>query len=218
MTTREYSKRLGNISNEQLQRALAHFDLGEFQSAEPIPFGLFGQNLFVASSTGEFVLRGVPHYDWQFPTEKYFVEQLHAHTSVPVPYPYLFNPLSEIFGWPFVIMPRMPGLQIADAQVVAQLSMDQRRGIAQALAAMLVEIQTLTSEFSGKYDVAAQSVTPMSQDYREWVVQRTRELLAQAQSHNGNTTASDAAWVENIIGQTSQARLAPYQPCTITGR
>src|SRR5262245_30035801 len=143
MTFREYSKRLGTISDEQLQSALDYSNLGTFLHAEPIPFGLFGQNLFVTSSGGEFVLRGVPHYDWQFPTEKYFIEQLHSNTNVPVPYPYLLNPSAEIFGWPFVIMPRMAGLQLADAQVTARLTMDERRGVAQALAAMLIEIQTL---------------------------------------------------------------------------
>ena len=96
MTVREYSKRLGNISDEQLQRALDYFGLGKFLHAEPIPFGLFGQNLFITSTAGDFVLRGVPHYDWQFLTEKFFIEQLHERTQVPVPYPYLLSPSTEI--------------------------------------------------------------------------------------------------------------------------
>src|SRR6185436_18866091 len=178
MTIREYSQRLGTISDEQLQGALSYFDLGEFLSAEPIPFGLFGQNLFVTSTIGEFVLRGVPHYDWQFPSEKFFTELLHIKMHVPVPYPYLFNTSPEIFGWPFVIMSKMPGLQLADSQVVARLSMDERREIAQALAAMLIEVQTFAPEYSGKYDVVTQVVQPMSQDYRSWIVQLTRELLS----------------------------------------
>jgi aminoglycoside phosphotransferase (APT) family kinase protein len=215
MTIREYSQRLGNISDEQLQAALSYFELGEFLSAEPIPFGLFGQNLFVTSTVGEFVLRGVPHYGWQFPTEKFFTELLHIKTRVPVPYPYLFNTSPEIFGWPFVMMPKLPGLQLADSQMVASLSMNERRGIAQALAAMLIEIQTLTWEFSGRYNIATQMIEPMPQDYRSWIVQRTRELIAQAQSYNENTTASDVAWVENIIERTAPACLTPYQPCLV---
>src|SRR6185436_2764299 len=198
MTIREYSQRLGTISDEQLQGALSYFDLGEFLHAEPIPFGLFGQNLFVTSNTGEFVLRGVPHYDWQFPTEKFFIDKLHAKTGVPVPHPYLLNPSTEIFGWPFVMMPKMSGLQLADSQVVARLSMDERREIAKALAAMLIEIQNLTWEYSGRYNLTTQMIEPMLQDYRGWVVQRIRELITQAQGHNANTTATDVAWVENI--------------------
>src|SRR5215510_8078215 len=165
MTIREYSNRLGNISDEQLQRALSHFDLGTFLHAEPIPFGLFGQNLFVTSTTGEFVLRGCPHYDWQFPTEKFFTELLHIKTRVPVAYPYLLNSSTEIFGWSYVIMPRMPGIQLADSRVTAGLSMDERREITQALAAMLVEIQTLTWEYSGHYNFTTQMVERMDDDY-----------------------------------------------------
>ncbi len=215
MAFREYSKRLGNISDEQLQRALSYFDLGEFLHAEPILFGLFGQNLFLTSTAGEFVLRGVPHYDWQFPTEQFFVEQLHARTHVPVPYPYLLNPYSEIFGWPFVIMPRMSGLQLADAQIMSKLSMDERRGVAQALAAMLIEIQTLTWEHSGRYNIATQQIEPLEQEYRRGVVERIRELITQAQSYNANTTATDVAWAENIIERTARACLTPYQSCLV---
>jgi len=112
-------------------------------------------------------------------------------------------------------MPKMPGLQLADSQVVASLSMDQRRGVARALAAMLIEIQTLTWEYSGRYDATTQTVQKMPQDYRSWIMQRTRELIAQAQSYNENTTASDVAWVENIIERTAHACLTPYQPCLV---
>ena len=215
MTVREYSKRLGMITDEQLQRALSHFALGTFLHAEAIPFGLFGQNMFVTSTSGEFVLRGVPHYDWQFPTEKFFTEQLHAKTQVPVAYPYLFDPSAEIFGWSYVIMPRMPGVQLADSQVTAGLSMDERRGIAKALAAMLIEIQTLTWGYSGRYNFMTQMVERMHRDYRTWIVHRIRELVAQAQSHSANTTSADVAWVENIIERTAQACLTPYQPCLV---
>ncbi len=53
MTGSMYSKRLGLISYEQLQAALDRFHLGRFIGAEPIPFGVFGQNLFVSSTEGD---------------------------------------------------------------------------------------------------------------------------------------------------------------------
>lgn len=40
MASREYSTRLGVISDEQLQAALDRFDLGRFVAAEPIANGL----------------------------------------------------------------------------------------------------------------------------------------------------------------------------------
>ena len=215
MSVQEYSKRLGEISDDQLQAALKSLDLGDLVSAEPIPFGLFGQNLFLTSTSGEFVLRGCPHYDWQFPTEEFFVELLHKKTRVPVPYPYRLNSSDEIFGWPFIIMPKMPGLQLADSSVKADLSIDDRRGVARALAATMIEMQTLTWEFCGRYDTETRQVKPMDQEYRSWIVQRIRELTAQAQSHNNNTTDSDIAWVEAIIERTAYACTASYQPCLV---
>jgi hygromycin-B 7''-O-kinase len=62
MAEKTYSQRLGVITNDQFQAALDHFKLGLFVKAEPIPFGIFGQNVFVTSSQGDFVLRGQPHF------------------------------------------------------------------------------------------------------------------------------------------------------------
>ena len=66
----EFSKRLGAISPAQFQAALDHFGLGHLVSAEPITLGNFGQNCFLHSTAGPFVLRGAPHYPWQFLEEQ----------------------------------------------------------------------------------------------------------------------------------------------------
>ena len=65
MVAREYSRRLGSIDDDQFRSALERLGLGEFVRAEPLAGGLFGQNVFVAGTTGEYVLRGAPHYEWQ---------------------------------------------------------------------------------------------------------------------------------------------------------
>src|SRR6266566_8007541 len=83
MTGSMYSKRLGLISDEQLQVALDRFHLGRFSGAEPIPFGAFGQNLFVSSTKGGYVLRGNPLLWWQFPTEQFYARFLHERAYVP---------------------------------------------------------------------------------------------------------------------------------------
>jgi hygromycin-B 7''-O-kinase len=215
VTIREYSRRLGKISDDQLRAALQRFGLGEFVCAEPISFGLFGQNLFLTSTQGEFILRGAPHYDWQFPTEQFFVEHLHSKTRVPVPYPYLFDPSTDIFGWWFVIMPRMPGLQMADARIAASLTQSDRRTIARALAEMLVEIQTLTWVYAGKYDIVTSTVQAFKTDYRDWIIKRIRQLLLEAQRCNNHTPQSDATWVESVLERVSHALHTPYQPCVV---
>jgi aminoglycoside phosphotransferase (APT) family kinase protein len=160
----------------KLQAALNCFDLGEFLRAEPIPFGLFGQNMFVTSYCRRIVLRGAPHYDWQFPTEKFFIEQLQANTRVPVPYPYRFQPCARDFRLGLCDHAQNARFAIGGFSSSGQLIMDQRRGVARALAAMLIEIQTLTWEYSGRYDATTQTVRDNAQDYRSWIMQRTREL------------------------------------------
>ncbi len=98
MNPAQYSKRLGNISPEQFQKALNRFGLGDYVKAEPVLYGLFGQNVFLTSSTGEYVFRGAPHYPWQFPTELFFTDLLLRRTNTPVPYPYWYEPNDELFG------------------------------------------------------------------------------------------------------------------------
>ena len=106
----KYSDRLGTLSHIQFQAALDRFDLGAFVRAEPISAGNFGQNVFLTSTKGEYVLRGAPFYPAQFPKERFFTQQIHEHTRAPVPWPYRLDPSDAIFGWSYVIMPRMPGL------------------------------------------------------------------------------------------------------------
>jgi aminoglycoside phosphotransferase (APT) family kinase protein len=189
--------------------------LGTLTHAEQISFGLFGQNLFLESTRGEYVLRGCPHYPWQFPTEKFFADLLHEQTQVPVPYPYLFEPSTEIFGWSFCIMPRMAGVQLANEAQTKEIPIADRRDIARALARTLVEAQTLTWGYAGKFDVERGTVSPMPQDYRGWVTDQIHEHLARAQGYNNNTPASDIAWAENIIANAQAALASPFQPCIV---
>lgn len=82
-----YSERLGDITDTQLQAALDRFGLGGLRSASPAPGGLFGQNIFLTTTEGEFVLRGAPHWnpagedDWQFPKERFFSRLVHDQPS-----------------------------------------------------------------------------------------------------------------------------------------
>jgi aminoglycoside phosphotransferase (APT) family kinase protein len=213
----EYSKCLGRISPEQFQAALNRLALGEFVKAEPVSFGLFGQNVFLTSTRGDFVLRGAPHYPWQFPTEQFIVNQLHEQTRAPVPYPYLLEASDDIFGWSFVIMPRLPGLQLQDKAVVSQLTFDDRQAAARALAGMLVEVQTLTWECAGKYDVEHNRVQPFEKHYREWVIDCIREKAAASRSYNDHTTSSDVEWIEHVIANAAPVLQLAYTPCVVLG-
>lgn len=235
-----YSQRLGVISDQQFQAALDRFHLGRFIKAEAITFGSFGQNVFVTSTEGEYVLRGQPHFWWQFPTEEFFTRQLHERTRVPVPWPYLIDPTPDIFGWSFVFMPRMPGLQLVDPQIKERLSAAERRGIAQALGENLAHMQEVTWPFSGRYNVATTSVEPFDLahelawpfpvesrprleemapipiSYSERVKACLRHNLARAQEHNAvATTAEDLFWVEKRIADAQDALDDAFEPCLL---
>lgn len=235
-----YSQPLGMITEKQFQAALDRFDAGRFLKAEAIPFGTFGQNIFVSSSTGEYVLRGAPHFWWQFPTEQFFTRQLHERTHVPVPWPYLIDPTTDIFGWSFVLMPRMPGLQLANPEAKKQIEMADKLLIAQALGENLAQMQKVTWPIAGRYNPAIGTIepfkraqelawpfSPSSDDemasrpakiitYSESVKERLRHGLIEAQAYNGATTTSeDIRWVEQCIAEAQDALDEPFEPCLL---
>lgn len=237
MTEKIYSQRLGMISDAQFQAALDRFHLGRFIRAEAIPFGNFGQNVFVSSTAGEYVLRGQPHFWWQFPTEQFFARQLHERTHVPVPWPYRIDSTADIFGWSFVIMPRMPGLQLDDPQVKERLGSAERREIAQALGENLAQMQEVKWPIPGRYnaardivepfelahelawpfppesDVQLASMEPTIITYGERVKACLRHHLIRAQEYNATaTTLADISWVEERIAQAGDALDEAFEP------
>jgi hygromycin-B 7''-O-kinase len=212
-TARSYSRHLGTLTNAQFQAALDRFGLGHFLRAEPIPFGNFGQNVFLTSTTGEYVLRGRPHYPWQFPKERFFTQQLHEHTCAPVPWPYLLDPADDIFGWSYVIMPRMPGLQLSNPEVRSRLTKDDKLGIARAMGEMLATLQELRGPFAGEYDLATGGLRPLDAAYGDWVTARIRYNLQVALPLSDRTTAADVEWVEALIAQNRAALDVELEPC-----
>jgi hygromycin-B 7''-O-kinase len=228
----ETSKRLGPIDHEQLRRALARFELGDLLKVEPVPFGLFGQNLFVTSSVGEFVFRGAPHGPTQFPTERFFTGILHERTSVPAPWPYQIDDSCDYLPWSYVIMPRMPGLQVTDREVRRDLSAADLRAIARAMAHNLVAMQQVTMPHCSRYDpdrdvvrpvpIADHANWPFNEGYgevndppahRDLVIARFRRILERARAANDRTTAADQKWAEEIIERARPGLEPPFVPC-----
>jgi hypothetical protein len=210
-----YSARLGALAPDQFGAALARFGLGRFVRAEPIAAGLFGQNVFVTSTAGEWVLRGAPHYPWQFPAERFFARLLHERTRAPVPWPYLLDPAADIFGWSYVLMPRMPGLQLSDRRLVAGLGRADRLGIARALGENLALMQDLTWPTAGEYDLATDTIRPLATGHGDWVRAQIRDRLARAREHNDRTTEGDLAWAGGVLAAAGDALDAPFAPCFV---
>lgn len=207
-----YSQLLGTISTDQFQAALDRFGLGKFLHAEPIPFGLSKRNIFLTSTSGQYVLRGSPHHPDQFYREQFFARKLHERTCVPVPWPYLIDSTKDIFRWSYAIMPRMPGLQLADSTVKRYLPDAERRGIACALGQNLARMQDLTWLFCGEYNGETGTIQPFNVSYGQWIVARIRRNLARSREYSDRTTPADVRWVEELIADAQDALVLPFQP------
>ncbi|HEX2742740.1 MAG TPA: aminoglycoside phosphotransferase family protein [Rubrobacter sp.] len=212
MAALEYSRRLGSINDDQFRSALARLGLGEFVRAEPVSGGLFGQNVLVASTTGEYVLRGAPHYDWQFPAERFFARLLHERTLAPIPWPYFLDPCDDIFGWSYALMPRMPGLQLADSAAAEGLTSDERLEMARSMGENLALLHALSWPCPGQYDLATDTIAPLEESWNEWVAAEARRWLTLARRRSDVTTDADAGWVEDLLRSSHDALGEPFEP------
>lgn len=208
-----YSQRLGEISDAQFAAATARAGVGRFLRAAPVTSGLFGQNVFVTTTEGEYVLRGAPHWvdlsdcgpwKWerndlyQFTKEALFARLLHAKTDAPVPWPHLLVKDADILGWPYIVMPRMPGHCFDERSIRKSLSLDQRHEVAHALGDVLARQQKLAWSFAGDVDPNTYELKPFPGGYLE---QMARQTLRFAENTGGIGTLSrdDNAWIQHII-------------------
>jgi aminoglycoside phosphotransferase (APT) family kinase protein len=211
----EGSRRLGTLQPEQFQRALSRFGFGDFVSAQPIPHGLFGQNVFVTSTKGRYVLRGCPHWEVQFQKERFFCEEICKQTGVPVPYPYLIDESKDIFGWQYVLMPRMPGKFIHDPEIIKTLTLDDRIEIAKAMGQTLAELHNCRFAYYGDWEPDINAIKPQDRTFSQWVLyQLGRTLDSCARLPDFNPPA-DMDWMRQEIETLIPATNVPFQPCAV---
>lgn len=223
MSGRIYSERLGAITDAQFEAVCARFGLGRFVRAEPITSGLFGQNVYIVVRDGEFVLRGAPHWvkgpgdaawrredRWQFTKEVYFAGQLHARTSVPVPWPMRHDTASDIFGWPYIVMPKMPGRCFGERDILTALDDADRRGVAVALGENLAEMQQLTSEVAGDFGTKSIAFEPFAGGA---IAATAREARAFAEACGERLDEADRDWIETAIAAAGETGAITYVHC-----
>ncbi|MEO6469311.1 MAG: hypothetical protein ABIP21_09430 [Acidimicrobiia bacterium] len=100
LRTRSYSERLGVIEARQLQAGCDRCDLGALDTAEAASEGLWGQNILLSTSHGEFVLRGDPLATGQLVRERVVAGLINERSPLPVPWPYVLVDDPEPFGGP----------------------------------------------------------------------------------------------------------------------
>ncbi|GCE03774.1 phosphotransferase family protein [Dictyobacter aurantiacus] len=234
MSQHYYGQRLGMLDDQQFQAALDRFGLGALVRTEPITSGNFGQNVFVTTSLGEFVLRGSSHFEWQFPTEQFFADLLHKRSQLPIPWPYLLDEQEDIFGWSYALMPRLPGQQTTDPQFYNPLPEQDKRHIAQAMGTALAELHRITWPVCGRYDPLTQTIQPLQLQqelawpfpakpsfqqtpqlpFSQMVVSIVRYHLEKQASAN-SITSQEFDWGAQIIEQAAQAADDDFQPALV---
>lgn len=207
----EYTPRLGMITSEQIQAALDRFGLGRFRSARTTGVGLAGQTLFVEAGTGSYVLRGNPLFPGQFDKEAFFVRLLHSRAPVPVPWPYWHDATTDIFGWPYVLMPRLPGYQ-ADVGTVSKLEPTDQLGVVVALAEALAGLHDVSWPVCGEYRLAIDGIEPLEVPWADWVASRVREKVDRVREGPGAITPRDAEWAEHLLGSGMESLREDFSP------
>ena len=209
--TGDYGHRLGRLTGAQLQAAADRFDLGRLLGAAPIPGGQFGQNVRLATESGAWILRGCPHYDWQFPRERYFARQIATRSRIRAPWPYLIEPGREIFGWSFALMPCLPGLQLSDPAVRARLTPAEETAVARALGAGLTMLHELTWTHAGAYALKADDVVPYAVGHRKRVLGEIEELETQC-GRLDSLAYPDHRWLRRLVEDHQAALDVPFEP------
>ncbi len=227
LDSREFSKRLGVLTHEQFQAALDRFELGRLIDAQPVAGGLFGQNVFVTSTAGEWVLRGAPHYDGQFQKERFFSRLIHEETDAEAPWPFLIERSTDIFGWHYAMMPRLQGENVGDPALQKAFTAEDRIGLARAIGEYLGQLQSRTSDACATYDYAADALAPLRAPYADWFIQQVRDWVTRCrsgrwdltqppiESASSATTDSDLAWVDEHIDASRGALAIPFAPVIV---
>lgn len=106
------SRSVHGVTEVQLQQALDRHGLGQLQSWSFTPHGRSAQTLSIQSSSGQYILKGNPIYKGQWQEEQFFANQISQRTHLPVPSPYILDEQKDIFGWSYLMMPKLTGVHL----------------------------------------------------------------------------------------------------------
>ena len=175
-------QRLGKLSLSQLSEATQKYGLGRCWNAVPIEAGNFKQNVSLVTDQGEWIFRGRSHYTWQFPKERFFAHLLGRETAAPVPLPYFVDESLEIFGYDYVLMPKMPGLQLSNQAQFNALSPLDKKSIAFELGRFLHDLQACKRPTFGVYKEEVDDIVSYPNAYSKEVTLRAQDYIERSNS------------------------------------
>jgi aminoglycoside phosphotransferase (APT) family kinase protein len=190
---RKYSERLGVITPGQLQMACDLLGVGSVTAAKPASAGLWGQNILLSTTQGEFVLRGNPE-PHQLQKERVVAAAIHGRSPIPVPWPYSISDDCTIFGWSFAIVPLLPGTM--GSALWDTLGEEDRLALAAAHGEALAALHRTTFAVPGPYDPTRQTFAEVH-DFRAWTLQRIDSLRTRCRAI-GALTADAELFIDTL--------------------
>jgi aminoglycoside phosphotransferase (APT) family kinase protein len=208
---RKYSERLGVIDPGQLFEVAEMFDLGDVVSAEPMTGGLFGQNLALSTTEGDFVLRGNPHGHVQLTKERHVAQFIDERSSLPAPWPYEVADDTDIFGWTFAIMPLLPGEMGETIRKAADD--DERVALATAVGEALAQLHEATADYTGPYDGQLDAFIEVD-EFADWALHRFEHWRNACRSVNALSTEAEL-YLDELIEECAPALDEPFTPVLV---
>lgn len=208
---RLYSERLGVIDGAQLQRASDLFDLGEVVRAEPASAGLWGQNILLSTTAGEFVLRGNPQTSYQLSKEQLVAGEINRRSTLPAPFPYHLSNDVDVFGWPFAVMPRLAGTM--GSRIWEDADDAARRELAAAHGYALAQLHEATFGAPGPYDDATNAFAPVD-DFLGWTLERIETLRARCREIDA-LSAEAERFIDEVLASCCEALTERFVPVLV---
>ena len=209
--TLKYSERLGVIRPGQLERVCERFDLGLLERAAPATAGLWGQIILLTTTTGEFVLRGNPTSPHQLHKERAVAAALHGRSALGVPWPYVVDDDTDLFGWTYAVMPRLPGTP----GNVLWSSADDRARVCRARAHgdALGRLHEVAFPAPGPYD-PDQDRFVAAGDFRVWTLDRLKSLRSLCRSADA-LLSDDERFIDALLESSVGALDEPLTPVLV---
>jgi aminoglycoside phosphotransferase (APT) family kinase protein len=211
LESRTYSERLGVIDPDQLQAVADEFGLGRVTAAEPAHAGLFGQILFLTTTVGEYAMRGNPHGHAQLIKERLVARLIHEQSSLAAPWPYNVCEDTDLFGWTYAVMPRLPGTTGSELWKAGDA--EQRTALAAACGEALARLHETTSPFFGPYDAQLDAFTELT-DFPDWVLRRLDHARTGCRSANALSVEAEQ-FIDSLIDECAGALAEPFTPVLV---
>lgn len=207
--------RLGRLSRAQLQSALDAFDLGALRDARVAEGGGSSRTLFVTTERGAFVLRGFPRpgdtaegADGDPAKERAAAALLRPH--VPVPWPWWIEERTDRLGFPFALVPRLPGLCFLSADARRSLTGDDPQLVAAALGRGLAALHGIARDAPARWDPTRRELVPEERRHADRIADEVRAKLGRARALGPDTTNADAAWSDAVLAAARPALDAAF--------